>query len=199
MGIDAIALVRIPSAVLTSGGVPSARLMPLRDATLVFTTARFGDEGDELAIALRHLLGEALDLHDDPRGILFFPDVAEVQSTTYDAVIAELDDSGLWTPIVPADAVPSRLANAPQGSLEQLVATAMGAMGGELRSEIERAMVSGDPSRMEDLEERMAAAFGGEEAMEALAERLKLALGRAPGGSAEDDEPEGGTGPGKPS
>jgi hypothetical protein len=84
--------------------------------------------------------------------------------------------------------------DAPPGSLEQLVARAMIAMGGDLRSEIERAMASGDAGRLADLEEEMAAAFGGEEAMAALAVRLQEALGRTTArGDDEDDEPDGGT------
>src|SRR5262245_35221486 len=41
--------------------------------------------------------GEALaDIHDDPRGILFFPDTYEPTATTYDAVVGELADKGVW-------------------------------------------------------------------------------------------------------
>src|SRR5688572_23227719 len=35
--------------------------------------------------------GAALpDVHDDPRGLLFFPDTYEPNATTYDAVVAEM-------------------------------------------------------------------------------------------------------------
>jgi hypothetical protein len=192
MGIDAIALVRIPSAALVGGGIPSSRLMPLRDATLVFTSAPFGADPDEVALALRHLLGDTLDLHEDDRGVLVFPDVSEIRSTTYDGVIAEVGDGAMWAPILAADAVPDRWAGAPPGSLEQLVASAMVAMGGDLRTEIERAMAAGDADRLAGLQERMAAAFGGEEAMEALAVRLKEALGRTADPGDDDDEPDAG-------
>ena len=90
MSIDAVALVRIPAAALESGGVPRSRMNPLIDATLVYTGSPFGSEPDEHGIALRHLLGDTLDLHDDPRGVLIIPDVAEVQSTRYQAAVDEV-------------------------------------------------------------------------------------------------------------
>lgn len=185
MSIDAVALVRIPAAALESGGVPRSRLNPLIDATLVYTGAPFGAEPDEHGIALRHLLGDALDLHDDPRGILIIPDVAEVQSTRYQAAVDEVGEAGVWAPVLGEDAVPARLTAAPAGSLEQLIGAALTAMGGELRGEIQRAMASGDTARMADLQHRMAAAFGGEEAMTALAVRLQDALARSTGGGDE--------------
>ncbi len=41
--------------------------------------------------------GEALpDVHDDPRGLLFFPDSFEPVGTTYDAVVAEAADKGVF-------------------------------------------------------------------------------------------------------
>jgi hypothetical protein len=43
--------------------------------------------------------GESLaDVHDDPRGILFFPDDVDPESTTYEGVIAEVGDAGAWMP-----------------------------------------------------------------------------------------------------
>ena len=196
MSIDAVALVRIPAAALESGGVPRSRMNPLIDATLVYTGSPFGSEPDEHGIALRHLLGDALDLHDDPRGVLIIPDVAEVQSTRYQAAVDEVGEAGLWAPVLGEDAVPARRTGAPVGSLEQLIGAALTAMGGELRGEIQRAMATGDTARMADLQERMAAAFGGEEAMAALAVRLQDALARS--GAGADDEDDGADDEGEP-
>jgi hypothetical protein len=36
------------------------------------------------------------DVHDDDRGILFFPDSHEAEARTYDAVVAEVGDDGIW-------------------------------------------------------------------------------------------------------
>ena len=33
---------------------------------------------------------------DDPRGLLFFPDTCEPNATTYDAVVAEMADKGIF-------------------------------------------------------------------------------------------------------
>lgn len=45
--------------------------------------------------------GDALDdCHDDPRGLLFFPDDLEPDGTTYDAIVAEVADKGLFVPLL---------------------------------------------------------------------------------------------------
>jgi hypothetical protein len=36
------------------------------------------------------------EVHDDPRGLLFFPDDNEPESTTYDTVVKEVGDDGVW-------------------------------------------------------------------------------------------------------
>lgn len=42
-------------------------------------------------------LGDVLpDVHDDARGLLFFPDTCEPEGSTYDAVVAEVAPSGVW-------------------------------------------------------------------------------------------------------
>mgnify|MGYP007051654439 CR=1 FL=1 len=51
--------------------------------------------------------GDALpDVHDDPRGLLFFPDSIEPEGSSYDAVVTEIGDAGVWiaTSLVDEDA-----------------------------------------------------------------------------------------------
>ncbi|MEA2747536.1 MAG: hypothetical protein QOI41_1679 [Myxococcales bacterium] len=48
--------------------------------------------------------GEALnDVHDDERGILFFPDTVEPEAQTYAAVVAEVGDEGVFVDLADAD------------------------------------------------------------------------------------------------
>lgn len=48
--------------------------------------------------------GEALPfIHDDVRGLLFFPDDHEPTATTYDGVVAEMADKGIFVPLGDAD------------------------------------------------------------------------------------------------
>jgi len=109
MSIDAVAVLRI------------ARLEPLAapygchpvahsgDASLVNTMTPFhGVTADELALSLRRLLGEALDAHDDPRGILLFPDAAAPSSAGYEAIVKEMAGAGKWVPKVGPDHIPAR-------------------------------------------------------------------------------------------
>jgi hypothetical protein len=43
-------------------------------------------------------------VHDDPRGFLFFPDVAEPSGRTYEAVVKEIGEGGIWIPAAPLTA-----------------------------------------------------------------------------------------------
>jgi hypothetical protein len=53
----------------------------------------------------RALLSEALAAaHADPRGLLFFPDVASPRARTYDALVAELERGSVWVPARPLSA-----------------------------------------------------------------------------------------------
>lgn len=43
-------------------------------------------------------------VHDDERGLLFFPDSAEPSGRTYEAVVAEIASEGIWIPAAPLTA-----------------------------------------------------------------------------------------------
>lgn len=102
MGIDAIALLR-----LKSGSIPRDRIVrTLDDGVLVKTGAPFDEEPEELALLLSEIVGDALDDHDDPRGVLMIPDVAKPQGTKYDEVVDEIGEGGTW---IPLDADPQEL------------------------------------------------------------------------------------------
>lgn len=36
------------------------------------------------------------DLHDDPRGVLFFPDTLRVKGSTYREIVREVSYAGIW-------------------------------------------------------------------------------------------------------
>ncbi len=60
--------------------------------------AVFQGDHDEGRVWLEGL-GDALaHAHDDPRGVLFFPDDKEPEGSTYDAVVAEVEAHGIWIP-----------------------------------------------------------------------------------------------------
>lgn len=41
--------------------------------------------------------GEDLEaMHEDPRGILFFPEVLRIAARTYEGVVAEVGGAGVW-------------------------------------------------------------------------------------------------------
>lgn len=43
------------------------------------------------------------EVHDDPRGLLFFPDDNEPESMTYDAVVTEVGEDGVWIALTEVD------------------------------------------------------------------------------------------------
>lgn len=67
-------------------------------------------ESPHVAHAWLAQFGEALDeVHDDPRGVLFFPDSIEHDATTYAGVIAEVAEEGVWVSLA-AEIAPDDLA-----------------------------------------------------------------------------------------
>jgi hypothetical protein len=131
MSIDAVALLRI--AKLAAPTTPAGGQHVIRhrgNASLLHTFDRFDPEhADEHALALRKLLGPALDAHDDPRGVLFFPDVAEPRAKSYEKLVKELGGAGVWAPLVALDHVPLRYANAAEHTHDKLVARIAQVMG----------------------------------------------------------------------
>ena len=94
MSIDAVAVLNIPGLI---GSLNALGTRPpirhLGDASLVSTMVKFyNQQADEHALDLRHMLGSALDAHDDPRGILFFPDTGWPKSEGYEAIVAEMSE-----------------------------------------------------------------------------------------------------------
>ena len=131
MSIDACALLRIKK--LLQPKTPLGVELPVAhwgDASVVSLLTSFrGQEPDEHALALRKLLGAALDRHDDPRGILFFPDVCEFRGKSYEAIVAEVEGAGVWAPNVRLDHVPARYVNAAPGTHGELVGRMIEHMG----------------------------------------------------------------------
>lgn len=98
MPIHAIALLQVPHAQLTAG--PGVRIEALDDGALVHIGEDFAREPTELSLALHALLGDELAAHDDPRGILIIPDVAAPRARSYEQVVEEVGEGGVWAPLV---------------------------------------------------------------------------------------------------
>lgn len=182
--MDAVALVKIPHLSLTQSLRPNpeagpdayvgvnaldVRIVSLDDGVLALTPFGFDTEPDELALGLRKLLGDALDAHDDARGIYVFPSVARPRARTYEGVIDELGELGMWVPRVSLDNVPTRVAEAPADSFKAQVQDLMARVGPDTIGRLEQAVASGDASAMAALQEQIMeamAAHGGIDALE---------------------------------
>ena len=181
MSIDALALLKGHDLQLPDRFV----LRALDDGVLVLTGQRFGGDLEELGTALRHLLGGALDQHDDPRGVFIIPDVAEPKAQSYEGIVEEIGEAGEWAPLVSADHVPASLANAPDGSLANMVGQMMGALGGDALAEMMQAVTTGDTTALAAMQDKLVAALGGQEQLEAFGQQmLEAAQAEVPGAAA---------------
>jgi hypothetical protein len=162
MGTLAIALLRLPN--LDTQG--RARVAKLDDAVLLDTNVDFASEPEEILAAVRVAAGnDAVDDHEDDRGIFVLPAVARPTTTKYDDVIAEVADLGMWIDQVALDedddeaddAFP--VADALGADLDALVGQMMLAMGPDGIEDLQRAMTSGDPDAMEKMQAMVRAAM----------------------------------------
>jgi hypothetical protein len=159
MAITAIALVRIPSC--APNAQPPVRVEPLADAVLLHTEASFGSAPDELVALVASSLGPQLGLHSDPRGMFFLPSVASPKARTYDALIAEIGEGGMWA------ALPSDAADAfamPEGL------GALGAMLGNMMQQMPPSL----------LDAASAAARGDMSSLSLVGDELAARLGQTP-------------------
>ena len=100
MPITAICLLKVPSLPLPSAG--PVRVEALDDGVLLHTTLDFADDPEDVAGAVRSLLGEALaGQHQDERGLFLIPSVAAPQARTYAQVLEQVADGGVWAPWAP--------------------------------------------------------------------------------------------------
>jgi hypothetical protein len=72
--------------------------------------------------------GEVMsEVHDDPRGVLFFPDTVEPEAQAYAAVVAEVGDQGVFVPPTSADEAAAAIAGIDPELLQALAAQLLGA------------------------------------------------------------------------
>jgi len=106
MTIHAIALLRVSKEALPEA--VRARATSLDDGLLLATDTSFADDPEELSVAVRALAGPAVESqHRDPRGILFVPSVVTPAATSYEAVVEEIGEGGVWGPLVDALELPA--------------------------------------------------------------------------------------------
>lgn len=182
--MDAIAVLRLSRNVLPEH-VPPAMVTDLEDGILLATGVGFDAEPDEIAVALRRMLGSALDVHEDARGVFVFPDVVEPEARKYDDVIAEMGEGGMWCPIARPEAVLEADEGEEQafGDLGAAMNELLGAIPPGFTEEMQRSMASGETPDLATLAARLEAALGGPEQMQALASQMMRALNVPPPGA----------------
>ncbi|MEM9067928.1 MAG: hypothetical protein AAGE52_05455 [Myxococcota bacterium] len=197
MPIDAVALVRIPldavkgalgdeveELTFESPRGPVA-LEPLHDAVRIHLGVRFDSEPADVGIAVRHILGDAADLHSDERGVYVYPDIARSRETTYDAVLEDMGEGGMWVPL--ASAEDARLgADETMGLFDAV----QGMMGGDLLGQVQAALSDPGGDAMQSLAGLASQLLENPElrqSVQSAAEKL-MAGGQLPGEVAGDSE-----------
>jgi len=119
----------------------------LRDGALVHTHLSFFDDREEMSAAVLFTLGTAIDRHRDARGLFVFPDVIELQAKSYEQVIAEVGEGGVWLSFAGGKATKNATAASARNIAQELL----------------RATRSGDRKALAELAREMAAELGGAE------------------------------------
>jgi hypothetical protein len=152
MPITAICLLKVPSLPLPSEG--PVRVEKLEDSVLLHTTLDFADEPDDLAGAVRSLLGEPLaQQHEDERGVFLIPSVAAPTARAYAGVIEEVADGGVWAPWEPAEGAPGLAGGLPLTAAGPELAGLLGSLlGGMPQGALAQAAASlrEDPSALQN-------------------------------------------------
>ena len=92
--------------------------------------ALFAENQEEARAWLVSVGADLTAIHDDPRGFLFFPDTIEPEAQSYDGVVAEVVDEGIFvTP--PEPALAAAIAGIDPALLQALADQLLGGAGGE--------------------------------------------------------------------
>lgn len=167
MTIDALALLQIPHTLLPEEKVLRAIA---DDSVLVRVGVPFAAEPDELVDALYDTFGELLDEHDDVRGVLIIPHVANPRAGTYEGIIEEVGEGGTWVELDDDSA-----------DLGALMGEVMGMIGPDTMAQLQRAMLSGDPAAGSEVQAKLDQLLSGSGRGE-LGMALEAMKGPVPGG-----------------
>jgi hypothetical protein len=84
------------------------------------------EESVEARLEWLSQFGSALpDVHDDPRGLLIFPDSLEPSGASYEAVVEEVEEHGMWIALQPSSFEIGRLLT----NVQEQLFDALGATG----------------------------------------------------------------------
>jgi|GEM_PF-2794436 hypothetical protein len=150
MPITAICLLKVPSLPLPLPTEGPVRVEKLDDSVLLHTTLDFADDPEDVAGAVRSLLGEAVaDQHDDERGVFLVPSVAAPKARSYASVIEEVADGGVWAPWEPTDVEVGLPLTAAGPELAGLLGSMLGGMPPGMLAQA-TASLREDPSALQD-------------------------------------------------
>ncbi len=170
MTLKAIALLRIPQ--LAAPPDSGLAIEVLEDAVLVDTGADFASEPAALTIHLYGALGPQLETdHEDPRGIFYLPHVAKPKARTYEGVIEEIGEGGMWGPL------PTALEADGGGGFEGLFGQLLGQLPSSLLGAA-TAAAQGDASALQAMTRDVQSLMGSSPEFRGMAAQLAGMLGQ---------------------
>lgn len=179
MPIHALALLRVPPFPQRASAL---RVDLLADASIVHTRESFANEPEQLLARLLQLVGaDILAQHSDPRGVLFIPDVALLKARSYEAVVDEVGEGGVWAPL-------AVLAVDDDGDLGALLGNMLAQLPPSLLTAASAA-AQGDRGALDSLGTQLQSLLGSSPGLQSLAGQLSGMLGQ-PGPHTLPAEPE---------
>ncbi len=153
MPIHAVALLRIdpqrlraafPAAsgadeLTLEGPAGPVRAVSTGDALHLHLGVPFDTPPRQLGRMVRRVLGDLADEHSDDRGVYVYPDIARSDASTYEAIVDDLGEGGMWVPLAATEPTTSGGAN--------LFDAIEGLMNGDMLAQLQSALgdSSGDP------------------------------------------------------
>lgn len=154
MSLDAVALLRIPSF----SPPDDLDVRELDDGFLLFLDVPYEDDPDAILDAIVDAVGQALEGHDDERGIFVLPDAAEPEdASTYEEVIAAVGDAGMF--LAPDDDDEEGLPVDVTAAAEAVIGQMFESLGAGSMQDLARALESGDQDALKMAQVRMMGAM----------------------------------------
>ncbi len=122
------------------------RAVAIEDAVHLHLGVPFDTPPRGLGLLLRQVLGEAAAAHTDERGVYVYPDIARSGASTYEGVVADLGEGGMWVRLARAEEADEPVQAAAASNVD-LLSAVQGLVGGNVVAQLQTALADpdGDP------------------------------------------------------
>lgn len=152
MTIQAVALLK-----LAAGSQPASfvETRELADGSVAVTLPRpfdaYAAEEQSGEQVLNLDLGPAAQAHQDPRGVFVYPAVSPVRGNSYDAIIDEVGEAGVWVHVQ----AHAEVASDPQAAAFEAMRQIAAAIPPDVLQRMQQAVMQGDDQALMSLQEHL--------------------------------------------